>query len=102
MIEPKKVPILSADDICRNTYWNDRGQKCLSQWVTTCGGNFDFRNALARKLLVNLRIAGLEPRTTSPSIPTINDHGRNSKQKLAAVWNRTVKELGFTEPCDRD
>lgn len=90
MAWPKEVPILTARDMCREEY--DAGTRhCLMGWCYAAFDNADLHyrveDAIRRECKkICKRDCG---------VLSFNDDPANSKQTLAAVWNRTMAKLGY-------
>lgn len=89
-IYPKTMPVLRASDFCRYSYSNDKGQHCLTGWLSlSLGKQPDY---VAHHFGDDLQ------RFIGMSVVEFNDDTRNSKAKLAKTWNRFCASLGYTEP----
>lgn len=89
MAWPTQVPILNASDICRDEY--DRGeQHCLLGWASKIFHNWEFNQVFGALW----EVAG------SPS--EFNDDRQNTKTEIAAAWNLVMRQLGYTEECERE
>ena len=85
---PTKVPILDARDICRGRAFQGE-KRCLLGWTAESFGGVEVSRV--RRLLQEE--CGYEP--------TFNDNQENSLRKIANVWNRVMRKLGYTEDCER-
>ncbi len=85
---PESVPVLTADDFCRGRYHGPNGTHCLAGHALAIKGTgpvlWDILEAIRDE-------AGCR------RVPAFNDNPRNSKAKLARVWNRAMRKLGYTE-----
>jgi len=97
MAWPKKVPILDADDIYKGgLQCGDR--MCLRGWaISTFGGamvgGYGSPSQEAKEVLgLILRDVGRPP-------SSFNDN--NEPAVVAKAWNRAIKKLGYTVPCER-
>ena len=85
---PKEVPILTAKDICRRWLKLPTKQevRCLLGWT------FDIFGMGQEMIIVEKLLA---KRCRKP-IDEFNDDPKNSKTKIAQIWNDTMKEMGST------
>ena len=89
---PKEVPILTGDDIVRRKMSSCDGERhCLLGWKCTV---FDLashgHDATMRKAQ-----DALDSAAGTCFIAQFNDSTRNSKDEIAAVWNRAMAKLGY-------
>lgn len=90
---PSRVPILSADEICRGAECDGNGRHCLYGWTKEAFDALPVRqqvwNAIAHEV-------------GTQSIMWFNDNPHNSYKQIADAWNSTMARLGYTEGCKRD
>ena len=98
---PKKLPILTKDDIHKGNIQNDKGDKlCLIGWmfrafhgITREDSRYEFRKALVKEIRAE------KGRTMSPV--DYNDGRKQTKAQIARLWNRVVRKFGYNVPCKR-
>ena len=88
---PEKVPILDESDLCRNVMHNRRVEHCLLGWKDEVFGILNYEESQVLLMLKNEIGGGY--------VHEFND--REPLKKVAAVWNRVMRKLGYTVPCDR-
>lgn len=90
---PKEVPILEADDFCRDQFVDRSGRACLSWRVATTFSHHHY-DAVVHQLF---RAAEMLGATGSyPSLVAYNDNRANPKSLVARIWNRAMAKLGYT------
>ena len=93
MAWPKKVPILSTRDIYHGDFNGPSGNHCIGGWLDcTFEDDRSFRSAM-RSVRKTARL--------SPKSDIIEWNDRSAKRRIAAVWNRAMRKLGYTQPCNR-
>lgn len=100
MAWPKKVPILDADDICRFAF-NEGNKHCLVGWIVdTFGGRAtglsDYEYSREGSIVADEIIKDVNRWPMN-----FNDDITNSSEDIAKVWNKTMRNLGYTVPCGR-
>jgi hypothetical protein len=83
---PKRLPVLAAKDICRGYYDGPNGTHCLLGWARQWGeaGDAFIIPALSSQIHPGQRL-----------IAMFNDDIDVPKSRVAAVWNRAAKSLGY-------
>ncbi len=90
---PHTVPVLTGRDICRGNFTSDTGsQHCLRGWVMDV-----FQNREGEKLAIKAIRDAMPSTHKKDGIMSFNDDQSVPKSKIAAVWNRAMRELGYTE-----
>ena len=85
MTMPQTVPVLTAEHICRKRFNGPDGMHCLRGWRIAVFDNVTSRTVDAVLLE---ECGGIYP-------IIFNGNSRNSKAKIAAVWNRAMDRLGY-------
>lgn len=89
---PERVPVLSAEMICKGTFGEPDGRRCLGGWRFKVFGfaNHSSAGELARKTLAE---------ACSPEgVFVWNDE--HSPAECADLWNRTMESLGYSRVDD--
>lgn len=86
-IWPKTVPILSDEHIFRGYNDGPRNQHCLNGWLVKVFFRFECFWEAAAALSDNCE----------HDMVSYNDDTSHSKQQIAAKWNKTMRQLGYTE-----
>lgn len=84
---PSEVPVLTARDICRTTFYDLCGRRCLLGWI---GETFTISRQ--RCAIAAVRRA---METDSADIAYFNDDVGNTKTEIARVWNRAMAKLDY-------
>lgn len=95
---PEVVPILTADDIVRG--YRNPGQEthCLLGWndATFTGTAHWYVEQELRK-----EVKDTPNGNWRGDVAAFNDDYAVSKAKVAQLWNRVMRRLGYKVPCDR-
>lgn len=86
---PESAPFLTPDDICHREMYGPNETHCLIGWKVEVMG---FRDIGGFKLYRAIRRAG---RIAAGQIGMYNDDPKNSKAKIAEVWNKAMRLLGY-------
>lgn len=86
--EPKEVPILVADDLCKNQLYGPEYTCCLSGWV-----NQVFDDTILYTVL-DLLSEEIFQKKKHRSITRYNDG--ESLDEVAKTWNIVMARLGYT------
>lgn len=81
---PKSAPFLTAIDIFKGSYDGPNETHCLRGWSISVGSGGKISNAMEK----------IVPRG---ALIAFNDDRKNSKSKIAAVWNKAVRSLGYVK-----
>ena len=84
---PKTVPILEADDICRQYLHGDNGRHCLAGWKLVVFG--DARDQVYERLYEEAGVGAMN----WIGLTRFND--TKPKAEVARVWNRAMARLGY-------
>ena len=102
---PKKVNIISGDEICFGSY-HDGNKSCLIGHVeTNFIENKETRN-LFREIIFDfaksIKILDSDYLDYNLiNITVFNDSMENQPEIIAEIWNIAMEKLGYTEICDR-
>jgi hypothetical protein len=106
MAWPEKVPILDESEICRRKM--DKGDRhCLVGWaISVFGGMHDgcvefYPTVESEKVIEILDAEAAVISDEYESVMEFNDDDRLSEEEVVAVWNKTMRKLGYTVPCER-
>lgn len=88
---PDEVPVLTSHHFCRGRFNGPNETHCLEGWIIQVfGSRYLIPGETARNAIENqVGSSGLW------SIHKFNDDRRNSKRRLAQVWNRAMASLGY-------
>lgn len=100
---PEIVPILSAEEIHQGNYDGPNGTHCLLGWCRevfpdSWDGLFKTSHPAFRAL--KAEVAKAEGVAYDQAyLSCFNDS--STKPNVAKVWNKAMKTLGYTVPCER-
>lgn len=94
MAWPKVVPILTSKDMYKGLEDGPCGTHCVIGWSLFTFKEYKHRVKVERLIAKELNIS-------VHSICDINDSPRTSKQKMADVWNKVMRKLGYKQYCSR-
>lgn len=92
----KVIPVLESDDICRGMFSGENKTHCLAGWIRTISKNWETRNFINHLVLDEIQKDGRHN-----SIVGFNDDSKTDKRKIARLFNRVMRKLGFTKIVDR-
>ena len=105
---PEVVPILSAEDIHKGGYTDGKGKFCLHGWIYLVSGwnkstilhwPVEYDEVLAHTIADAIEAAMSRKEFGRYCIEDFNDC--EPARRSAALWNRTMRKLGYAVPCDR-
>ena len=93
---PNTVPCnLSSHDMCRGALIGQGGTHCLMGWSSVVFKN-DRKAELQARDIIRREIVNS---SVYNSIICFNDSLEISLSRVANVWNRSMRKLGYTEPA---
>lgn len=90
---PATVPVLEAEDICKGHLNGPNGTHCLGGWIYEAFPCNEDKQVRVMKLLQ--AECDIESGGGFSSIANYND--AMPKEDSAALWNRVMRRLGYTE-----
>lgn len=93
MAWPKTVPILEADDICREQLNGPGGTHCLMGWINVQFNGL--REQSAGEVCVQFEVDRAVGESGKVGFVAFNDWRGNSLDAVARVWNRAMAKLGY-------
>ena len=97
--DPEFVPVVEANDFCRNKLDDSEGRHCLMGWVRHIFG-VEYPVAVIDAIKKEIEIKCDTTFMFNSCIAQYNDDPINPLHDLADVFNAAMRKLGYTEITD--